>query len=272
MARPIDLMPGDKFNKWTVDGFAYKKGYDKYYYCTCECGEKKIVLGNNLRRGLSKSCGCERHKQPVNYRDRTGERYNSLVCIRPEKRGGYIYWLCKCDCGNETIVRGENLTSGAVKSCGCAGDHSNRIHGMSHTRLHNIWSRLFYRCYNPKCVHFKHYGGRGIRVCDEWHGTGGFQRFMKWALSNGYEETLTLDRINVNGNYEPDNCRWITQKQQMNNTRVNRFVSYNGQTHTVAEWSEITGISYATLSQRINKLNWPIEKALTKEVKTCGVK
>ena len=130
MARPIDLLPGQKFNKWTVESFAYKKGYDKYYNCVCECGNKGVVLGANLRRGLSKSCGCERHKQPPNYRDRTGERYNNLVCIRPEKRGEYVYWLCKCDCGKETWVRGINLTSGAVKSCGCIQGRANEIHGM----------------------------------------------------------------------------------------------------------------------------------------------
>lgn len=266
MARPIDIT-GQKFNKWTVESLAYVKGYDKYYNCVCECGTRKIVLGQNIRNGKSKSCGCEKHKQAHNFIDRTGQKYNRLTCLRYEKRKGYIYWECQCDCGNITWVRSENLTSGAVKSCGCAGDHVNRIHGKSHTRLHNIWSRLFYRCYNPKCAHYYCYGGRGIKVCEEWHGTEGFMEFQKWAMNNGYADNLSIDRIDVNGNYEPSNCRWADQTTQMNNTRANHYITYEGETHTITEWARIKGMKVTTLSQRIIKLGWPLDKAFKEEVK-----
>ena len=121
------------------------------------------------------------------------------------------------------------------------------------------------RCFNSNNKSFVYYGGRGISVCDEWNE---FLNFEKWAIQNGFEENLTLDRIDVNGNYEPENCRWISQKEQMRNTRANHLLTYNGYTKTMADWAEITGIPYSTLKQRINKYNYSVEKALTKPVKT----
>ena len=122
------------------------------------------------------------------------------------------------------------------------------------------------RCYNPKATSYKHYGGRGIKVCDEWKNS--FKAFYDWAYSNGYDENAprnkcTIDRINNDGNYEPSNCRWVTQKQNCNNTRFNRLLTCNGETHTMSEWSEITGISQTTLSYRIHCLGWNDEQVLT---------
>lgn len=269
MSKPIDLT-GQKINRWFIESLAHIKGYDKYYNCVCECGTRKIVLGQNIRNGKSKSCGCEKHKQACNFRDRTGERYHHLTCLKWEKRGDYIYWLCKCDCGNETWVRGINLSSGAVKSCGCLNEHHNRIHGMSHTRLHGIWSKMNERCFNKNHKYYRNYGGRGISICDEWLGTDGFIRFMKWANDSGYTDKLTLDRIDVNGNYEPGNCRWVTMQVQSNNKRDTRFLEYDGQKMSIADWARLKEMKYATLIQRIDVLGWPVEKALTKEVRDCG--
>ena len=117
------------------------------------------------------------------------------------------------------------------------------------------------RCAYERDPYYGHYGGKGILVCDEW--LHDFQAFYVWAMANGYREDLTIDRINVNGNYEPNNCRWVDRKTQANNRTNNRVVTYHNETHTLAEWSEILGINYETLAARLNKYKWPIEKALS---------
>lgn len=116
------------------------------------------------------------------------------------------------------------------------------------------------RCNNPKNNEYKHYGGRGIKVCEEWFE---FSGFYCWAQANGYAEDLTLDRIDVNGNYEPGNCRWVDIKTQENNRTNNVVISFNGESHTRQEWSEITGIKYTTIRNRIDNLGWSVERALT---------
>lgn len=169
-------------------------------------------------------------------------------------------WLCKCDCGNETIVESRLLKSGNVTSCGCV----HKYHGMSGTRLYTIWQHMIDRCYNSNNTNYKNYGGRGIQICDEWKDDAG--KFCEWALANGYAKDLTLDRIDVNGNYEPGNCRWATRKEQANNKRNNHFLSCNGEIKTITEWERITGISKQTIYKRL-KRGWSVERALTEPVK-----
>jgi len=128
-------------------------------------------------------------------------------------------------------------------------------------KLHPIWRGMKARCYNPKALKYKHYGARGIEICDEWRNS--YQKFYDWAINNGYVEGLTLDRINVNGNYEPTNCRWVTKTIQNRNKRNNRYLTYNGETKTICEWSEITGIPHTVLYNRIAFHKWDVESALT---------
>lgn len=142
----------------------------------------------------------------------------------------------------------------------------NLRHGLRHTRLYGIYQHMKQRCYNPNNKDYHCYGERGIIVCDEW--LNDFQAFYDWAMSNGYQENLTLDRMNVNGNYEPTNCRWATSKEQANNTRANHYITFEGKTHTMSEWAKIMRISYSTLRYRLNVLHWTIERALTTEVKS----
>lgn len=178
---------------------------------------------------------------------------------------GYVCWNCSCECGNTVVVRGKHLTSGTTKSCGCLRSERIRAslqkHGLCDTRLHRIWRRMKERCFNPAHSSFHCYGGRGITVCEEW--CRDFTTFYHWAMANGYRDDLTIDRIDVNGNYEPTNCRWATQREQSNNRRTNLFLTYNGKTQTLAEWCRETGLGRSTIYRRLYTLGWSIEKALT---------
>ena len=140
------------------------------------------------------------------------------------------------------------------------GNKNHLKHGKRNTRLYTIWRSMRQRCYNPKTNRYKNYGGRGITVCEEWNNS--FTAFHEWATANGYEDNLTLERKDVNGNYEPSNCRWATYKEQANNMSNSVHLTYNGETHTMAEWADITGIKKATIWERLKK-GWSIDDALT---------
>ena len=134
-----------------------------------------------------------------------------------------------------------------------------KTHGMTNTRLYNIWSTMRQRCNNPNSAKYKNYGGRGVAICNEW---SSFEEFMNWALLNGYSDNLTLDRINVNGNYEPMNCQWITNEKQQLNKRNNKLLTLNGKTFTLSEWSRITGMDHSTILKRLS-IGWSVEEALS---------
>ena len=141
------------------------------------------------------------------------------------------------------------------------GNHNHFKHGLSHTRIDNIYKSMIARCYNPNNPKYKNYGGRGIKICEEWRKDK--KIFFEWAINSGYSQELSIDRKNVNGDYTPNNCRWATYKQQANNKTNTRWYEHNGENHTLSEWSEITGIPYGTLSRRINRDKWSIERALS---------
>jgi hypothetical protein len=169
-------------------------------------------------------------------------------------KSGQTIWKCKCDCGNETDVPVSSLTSGNTQSCGClhkekAGRQNG--HGKSRDRLYQTWFKMIERCYNPNRKEYKYYGARGIQVCNEWKDDeNGLDNFYKWANENGYTDDLSIDRIDVNGNYEPSNCRWATIKEQANNKRNNVFVTINEETKTLSQWAEAVGLSSSLLYSR----------------------
>lgn len=201
------------------------------------------------------------------YADLTGQRFGRLTVLGRVWRLNTTkaHWLCQCDCGKLHVVRGSSLIKGDTKSCGCL--QGNVIHGLRDSRLYETWHHMKQRCFNPNDRFYHHYGGRGIIVCDEWQQ---FKPFYEWAMENGYSEELTIDRVDVNGNYEPSNCRWVTRKVNSNNRRNNHFIEYNGETHTLTEWSEILGIESHTLIMRL-KYNWSVEKAFTTPVRKKNV-
>jgi hypothetical protein len=199
-----------------------------------------------------------------------GKKINKLTVLDEylvhRNNRNYTYCTCKCECGNVVTIIKTNVSRGVTKSCGCLVKEKtqliNKTHGMTKTRLYTIWKSMKARCNNPKCKEYKWYGARGIKVCTEWESN--FIAFYEWTKENGYNETLSLDRIDVNGNYEPSNCRWVTMKVQERNRRDNVFITYQGETKTIAEWSEITGICYPTLKWRYHK-GYPLEKVFSKE-------
>lgn len=200
--------------------------------------------------------------------DLTGNRYGHLTVIKENGRiGKNILWLCRCDCGNEINVIPYNLKNGHTQSCGCIRGSNRITHHKSKSRLYRIWRHINIksRCLNENVPHYKYYGGRGISLCEEW--TNSFEKFCEWANANGYQDNLSIDRIDVNGNYEPSNCRWTNAKNQANNKTNNRLIEYNGEPHTLSEWSDILGINHLTISKRIDDYGWSIKRAFETPVR-----
>lgn len=204
----------------------------------------------------------------INVAEYIGKKYGKLTILSkaPRKdKGNNTRFYVECDCGNVTEVYYRHLRSGNNKSCGCLS--KERIYrtkdGLRWHPLYQVWYNMVSRCANPEDKDFVRYGQRGISVCDEWKKS--LTIFYNWAISNGYEKGLKLDRRENNGNYEPDNCRFLTPKENSRNTRTNRYISYKGETKTMIEWAEIFSIKYAVLKTRM-RAGWDFEKAVTQKV------
>lgn len=202
-------------------------------------------------------------------KDLTGQKFERLLVVsREPSKNGHVSWLCLCDCGNYTTVRGDKLITGHTKSCGCLHKEAiHETHGKSKTRLYKTWQGMKKRCYNKTSRCYKDYGGRGIKICSEWKDD--FMAFYNWSMINGYAENLEVDRIDNNKGYYPNNCRWATRKQQNRNTRQNRYFTYNGETHCLSEWCEILGLNLNTVTSRLYKQNWTISEALELKERGC---
>jgi hypothetical protein len=202
--------------------------------------------------------------------DLTGKRFGRLIALKMNQESDWKKsvpekWLCRCDCGNETVVQRPALLSGHSTSCGCktreSTSISNRTHGGSKTRLYRIWKQMRIRCTTVTNPTYKFYGARGISICPQW---GDFAVFHTWAMSHGYNDTMSIDRINVNGNYCPENCRWIPRNEQARNTRESKEYTHDGVTLTHNLWAKRLGINPSTLTGRIRRNGIEIALAMPK--------
>ena len=196
-----------------------------------------------------------------------GDRFGRFIVIKEmPKKAKNRYVLCKCDCGNIRNTSLSMLKAGKSKSCGCLkidlAKKRSFKHGQCFTRLYHCWKGMKKRCLNPKCISYPNYGGRGIKVCNEWMD---FEPFYKWAVVNGYKDSLTLERKDNDGNYKPSNCTWIPLAEQLNNTRRNIKLTYKAKTQTLMQWSKELKIAHSTLQRRL-QLRWSIEKTLTSPI------
>lgn len=240
----------------------FKSGYNQYHG-NLRLRNVFLIKSQRMYRGVLKMSKRKHHL--------TGQKikmFTVLELSNEKDKNGRKKWKCQCECGNIRYILAQDLMrENGQKSCGCTSiqriKDARTTHGMSKTRLYDIWDAMKGRCKNPKRTNFHDYGGRGIKVCDEWCE---FENFMEWALKNGYTDDLSIDRIDFNGNYEPTNCQWVTQKAQMNNTRRTKTLSFDGKIMSMNLWAEEKGIKKRTLEARI-KAGWSTEEALNTPTK-----
>lgn len=191
--------------------------------------------------------------------DLTGQKFGLLTVIwLAETDTRKTYWVCKCDCGNMKTVRSDSLLCGAIKSCGCIKRKQDEVnltknhrHKMSGTRIYSEWQGMKGRCYNKGSARYADWGGRGIEVCEQWRNS--FESFYTWAMANGYQDNLTIDRIDNNGDYCPENCRWVGQQEQCRNRRSNINITIGNSTRTLMEWCEIFQVDYTNVNARYHR-------------------
>lgn len=258
----VDLL-GRRFGHLTVISLSEKRGKlgALYYDCKCDCGKTVSIQAGNLKtRQYISHRGCPL-KDATTLKDLTGERFGRLTVIRrtgKDERG--VLWECLCDCGNTKIVVGKNLRSGRTQSCGCLLNETRKLpkvktHGLTRTRIYREYGSMISRCRPTYHMHSRYYD-RGITVCNEWTGEGAFERFYSWAMQNGYSDDLTLDRIDNDKGYSPNNCRWVSNKEQQNNRGDNVYITINGATKTMKQWSEAFGVDYGKVKAR-RQNGWP---------------
>lgn len=202
-----------------------------------------------------------RNEFPINM---VGLRFGRLVVLTRSDRVSKdraVSWVCRCDCGEELVILGRSMRRGNTVSCGCFGREkrleANTTHGRSRTDVHKIWQAMIGRCTNPNAANFAHYGGRGIKVCDRWR-----ESFEAFAEDMGPRpQGHTVERIDNDGPYSPENCRWATRKEQSSNTRRSHWVTFDGETRILSEWAQELGVKTNALTWRIK--NWGLERALT---------
>lgn len=249
----------------TAEEEGVKKGK---WECLCECGNICYYSTTDLMNKTVKSCGC--HKAKYMHVDLVGQVFDYLTPIEKAHENNTYGFICECKCGNTLFVPTYELIKGIKKSCGCKHTdvliERNYRHGMTNTRLYRVWANMIKRTENENEPSYKDYGARGIKVCEEWHD---FVVFMEWALEHGYTDELTIERIDVDGNYCPDNCRWATRKEQGYNKRNSVKLEYNGEVLTQSQLAERLGTDPKTIFGRI-KRGWSIEEIFTTPVAQGG--
>lgn len=231
----------------------------------CLCGTIKDFRLTHLKAGKISSCGCRVRKHKVVL----GQKYNRLTII--EDLGvvdGKKRVNARCECGRVKSFAFLDIVLAQTISCGCARGQGHKTHGLSKHPLFKLLADMKTRCTNPNAKAYLYYGGRGIKVCDEWHSN--FLNFYNWATENGWEKGLEIDRIDVNGNYEPTNCRFVTRKQNSRNKRNTKYATHNGIKLSLIEWSERLNINYEELHKRVFVHGMSIKEAITKPYDTMN--
>lgn len=252
----VDLT-GKRFGKLYVikrEGSTNGKRKIPLWLCRCDCGNTCLRTASHLKANYINTCG----SCPNSRSDLVGKKYGRWTVLeKVERKNRKLSYLCKCDCGKIKAVNADSLLSGRSLSCGCLQkailSERETTHGMTHTRIYNIYHNMKNRCYNLNDRRYKDYGGRGINICPEWLGEHGFDNFYNWSIKNGYTDSLTIDRINVNGNYEPNNCRWSTNAEQANNKRNSIYFTFFGITKNLKEWCDVIGENYGKMYGRYHR-------------------
>jgi hypothetical protein len=282
MLKAVDIT-GETFGRLTVVSAASsvrnKNGVTiRMWLCRCECGNQAVVRGNNLRSGTSTSCGCRAGD------DLSGKEFGRWLVIgkqpnrlRRPSGSSYRVWLCRCDCGGEKEIDGWALSSGKSRSCGClarevAAEQCVRLkttHGKSSSPEYSAWSVMVGRCTNPSNRQYADYGGRGVNVCSDWIGPGGFQQFLEYMRERP-NATSSLERKDNDRGYEPGNVEWSTSKKQARNRRSSVLLTYNGKTQCATDWALEVGLSPEIVRRRIRDLGWSVDRALTEPPKSSN--
>ena len=261
-------LTGERFGKLLVIKFSGRaKDGHALWLCKCDCGNMKIAQGNNLVSGNTTNCGCQRREK---YESMIlGHKFGRLTPIRSAGKGKYgdTMWECVCDCGNHSYVSTSRLLRGKSLSCGCysrdvcieRSTKHNGSHRGNTEKLYRIWNDMKRRCSKEYRSDYERYGGRGITVCSEWQES--YETFRDWAMSHGYKPGLSIDRIDNNNGYSPDNCRWETMQRQANNKRNNRVVEVNGEKMTLADACRSLGLKYGTIHSRLRR-GWTESESL----------
>lgn len=260
MAKEIKIKKGEKFGFLTVikevaPNIIPSGQINRRVLCKCDCGEMSKKQIGNLKNGKSTHCGCKKKIEI-----KKGDRYGRLIIMKEIFDSSYRMFKCLCDCGKLTIVSRNHLRNGHTTSCGCK--KQEKKHGMCNTKTYIAWAGMIQRCINPKSIRFEAYGGRGILVCQRWKDS--FENFLEDMGEVPTE--MSLDRVNNNGNYYKENCRWAGNKDQARNKRTNRLISMNGKTQPVICWAEELNMNASTIGTRLFK-KWDPVRALTEPIR-----
>lgn len=254
---------GEVFNELTVTG--YDNG--SFYFFKCSCGKDCRISYYEVRKGKTKSCGHIHASRKIP--NSVGKSFHKLTAI--EELGfnnkNQREYLFRCNCGEEVIRLFKDVSSSKIKSCGCgvveAVKKSNTTHGMTKTKIYSRYKGMVSRCNYEKHHAYQRYGGRGIKVSNEWLGEDGFEKFYEWAMQNGYSEELSLDRIDNNLGYSPENCRWTDAHTQANNRETSITFKFEGVEKSLMEWANDLELNYDSLWRRIKKYGYTFEDAIT---------
>jgi hypothetical protein len=281
-SRKHEIQCGTRYGNLILVEEVHAPGERRQFRCQCDCGEQTVVTLKALKNGNTRSCGCLRRLQHVRMPPPIGETFGFLEVLEESGDIGNDRGMrCRCRCGTIVIVRLSALRSENTRSCGCwqrklASDLPRKYlstHGLSKTRFYKRWMGIIQRCADPNYSSYPNYGAKGIRVCDRWRKFENFAEDMLQAFNDHVAEhgvkNTTIDRINSRGNYEPSNCRWATYKVQLRNRSCTRLIEWKGESHTLMEWAEITGISFDVLAARFRK-GWDAERALTEPLNATG--